>query len=121
MTSLTMQCSSCALPVVKNPVTFCHLLHSDHILSSVTWVTDERIAVQWLTRKQNYLVVQIYDFDGSSWKETQVAVFLFDHLKNQDVCSGFVFMRIRLSNCNKCPLSICRNSSKEARQAGSAV
>uniref|UniRef100_A0A3Q4AK85 Uncharacterized protein n=1 Tax=Mola mola TaxID=94237 RepID=A0A3Q4AK85_MOLML len=43
----------------------------DHILSSVTWVTDERIAVQWLTRKQNYLVVQIYDFDGSSWKETQ--------------------------------------------------
>ncbi|XP_071379134.1 dipeptidyl peptidase 4 [Centroberyx affinis] len=43
----------------------------DHFLSSVTWVTDERIAVQWLTRKQNYVLAQIYDFDGSSWKEKQ--------------------------------------------------
>ncbi|XP_058478935.1 dipeptidyl peptidase 4 [Solea solea] len=43
----------------------------DHILCSVTWVTDERVAVQWLTRKQNHLVVQIYDFDGSNWKELQ--------------------------------------------------
>uniref|UniRef100_A0A8C7ZC06 Fibroblast activation protein, alpha n=1 Tax=Oryzias sinensis TaxID=183150 RepID=A0A8C7ZC06_9TELE len=42
---------------------------SDHMLCSVTWVTDERIAVQWLTRKQNHVVVQIYDFDGSSWRE----------------------------------------------------
>uniref|UniRef100_A0A8D3DGG7 Fibroblast activation protein, alpha n=1 Tax=Scophthalmus maximus TaxID=52904 RepID=A0A8D3DGG7_SCOMX len=43
----------------------------DHILCSVTWVTDERVAVQWLTRKQNHVVVQIYDFDGSSWREKQ--------------------------------------------------
>ncbi|KAF7668818.1 hypothetical protein LDENG_00285840 [Lucifuga dentata] len=43
----------------------------DHILSSVTWVTDKRIAVQWLPRKQNYVLVQIYDFDGSSWKENE--------------------------------------------------
>ncbi|KAM3861962.1 dipeptidyl peptidase 4 [Diretmus argenteus] len=43
----------------------------DHFLSSVTWVTDERIAVQWLTRKQNYVLVQIYDFDGGRWKEKQ--------------------------------------------------
>lgn len=43
----------------------------DHILCSVTWVTDERVAVQWLTRKQNYVIVQIYDFDGSSWREKQ--------------------------------------------------
>lgn len=43
----------------------------DHILCSVNWVTDERIAVQWLTRKQNYVVVQIYDFDGSNWMEKQ--------------------------------------------------
>uniref|UniRef100_A0A673D0C8 Dipeptidyl peptidase 4-like n=1 Tax=Sphaeramia orbicularis TaxID=375764 RepID=A0A673D0C8_9TELE len=45
--------------------------HSDHILCSVNWVTDQRIAVQWLTRKQNYVVVQIYDFDGSNWMEKQ--------------------------------------------------
>lgn len=49
-------------------------LLSDHILGSVTWVSDERVAVQWLTRRQNYVVVQIYDFDGSRWREKQVAV-----------------------------------------------
>ncbi|XP_042350467.1 dipeptidyl peptidase 4 [Plectropomus leopardus] len=43
----------------------------DHMLCSVTWVTDERVAVQWVTRKQNYVVVQIYDFDGSRWQEKQ--------------------------------------------------
>uniref|UniRef100_A0A8C6PRJ1 Fibroblast activation protein, alpha n=1 Tax=Nothobranchius furzeri TaxID=105023 RepID=A0A8C6PRJ1_NOTFU len=39
--------------------------------SVLTWASDERVAVQWLTRKQNHLVVQIYDFDGGSWKEKQ--------------------------------------------------
>ncbi|XP_051259084.1 dipeptidyl peptidase 4 [Dicentrarchus labrax] len=43
----------------------------DHILCSVNWLTDERVTVQWLTRKQNYVVVQTYEFDGSRWKETQ--------------------------------------------------
>lgn len=42
-------------------------------MCSVTWPTDTRIAVQWLTRKQNYVIVQIYDFDGSSWREKQVS------------------------------------------------
>lgn len=55
-----------------SPVTSCCLVRSDHILCSVTWVTDERVAVQWLTREQNYVVVQTYEFDGSSWKERQV-------------------------------------------------
>uniref|UniRef100_A0A665UH24 Dipeptidyl peptidase 4-like n=1 Tax=Echeneis naucrates TaxID=173247 RepID=A0A665UH24_ECHNA len=40
----------------------------DHIMCSVTWVTDERVAVQWLTRTQNHMIVQIYDFDGISKK-----------------------------------------------------
>ncbi|CAL8268634.1 unnamed protein product [Lota lota] len=43
----------------------------DYFLSSVTWVTDERIAVQWLTRQQNHVHVQIYDFNGTSWREKQ--------------------------------------------------
>ncbi|XP_065818202.1 dipeptidyl peptidase 4 isoform X1 [Labrus bergylta] len=43
----------------------------DHILCSVNWITDERVAVQWLSRKQNYVVVQIYDFDGANWREKQ--------------------------------------------------
>uniref|UniRef100_A0A3B3ZSS7 Uncharacterized protein n=1 Tax=Periophthalmus magnuspinnatus TaxID=409849 RepID=A0A3B3ZSS7_9GOBI len=44
----------------------------DHILCSVTWVTDQRVAVQWMTRKQNYVIVQLYEFDGSSWVEKQI-------------------------------------------------
>ncbi|XP_074521071.1 dipeptidyl peptidase 4-like [Halichoeres trimaculatus] len=40
---------------------------SEHYLATVTWVTDDRIAVQWLKRLQNHLILQIYDFDGSSW------------------------------------------------------
>uniref|UniRef100_A0A8C5IBC4 Dipeptidyl peptidase 4-like n=1 Tax=Gouania willdenowi TaxID=441366 RepID=A0A8C5IBC4_GOUWI len=44
---------------------------SDHILCSVTWVTDERVAVQWLSRKQNYALTQIYDYDGRGWIEKQ--------------------------------------------------
>uniref|UniRef100_A0A6Q2YVN3 Uncharacterized protein n=1 Tax=Esox lucius TaxID=8010 RepID=A0A6Q2YVN3_ESOLU len=43
----------------------------DHFLGSVTWVTDERIAVQWTKRKQNHVVLQIYDFDGNKWNEKQ--------------------------------------------------
>uniref|UniRef100_A0A7N6B1W4 Dipeptidyl-peptidase 4 n=1 Tax=Anabas testudineus TaxID=64144 RepID=A0A7N6B1W4_ANATE len=41
--------------------------HTEHYLASVTWVTDERIAVQWLNRTQNHLILQIYDFSGSRW------------------------------------------------------
>ncbi|KAF7709621.1 dipeptidyl peptidase 4 [Silurus meridionalis] len=41
----------------------------DHYLSSVTWVTDMRIAVQWLTRRQDHVLLQIYDYDGTNWNE----------------------------------------------------
>ncbi|XP_051998021.1 dipeptidyl peptidase 4 [Xyrauchen texanus] len=41
----------------------------DHYLSSVTWVTDERLAVQWLPRRQDQVLLQIYDYDGTKWKE----------------------------------------------------
>ncbi|KAF3706384.1 Dipeptidyl peptidase 4 [Channa argus] len=40
---------------------------SEHYLATVTWVTDSRIAVQWLNRKQNHLILQIYNWGGSSW------------------------------------------------------
>ncbi|CAL8389198.1 unnamed protein product [Boreogadus saida] len=39
----------------------------DHYLATVTWVTDNRLAVQWLKRKQEYLLLQIYDLVGDSW------------------------------------------------------
>uniref|UniRef100_A0A672SCD1 Dipeptidyl peptidase 4-like n=1 Tax=Sinocyclocheilus grahami TaxID=75366 RepID=A0A672SCD1_SINGR len=42
----------------------------DHYLRSVTWVTDERLAVQWLPRRQDSVLLQIYDYDGTNWKET---------------------------------------------------
>uniref|UniRef100_A0A8C5I500 Dipeptidyl peptidase 4-like n=1 Tax=Gouania willdenowi TaxID=441366 RepID=A0A8C5I500_GOUWI len=39
----------------------------DHYLASVTWATDNRLAVQWLKRLQNHLVLQIYNFTDSGW------------------------------------------------------
>nr|XP_023695700.1 dipeptidyl peptidase 4-like isoform X1 [Paramormyrops kingsleyae] len=42
---------------------------SDHYLSSVIWVTDERIAVQWQKRSQNHVTLQLYDFNGTAWVE----------------------------------------------------
>uniref|UniRef100_A0A671YJV7 Dipeptidyl-peptidase 4 n=1 Tax=Sparus aurata TaxID=8175 RepID=A0A671YJV7_SPAAU len=39
----------------------------EHYLATVTWVTDERIAVQWLKRLQQHLILQIYDLTGSTW------------------------------------------------------
>ncbi|XP_071762975.2 dipeptidyl peptidase 4-like isoform X1 [Centroberyx gerrardi] len=39
----------------------------EHYLATVTWVTDERLAVQWLKRLQNHLILQIYNFDGNNW------------------------------------------------------
>uniref|UniRef100_A0A673CWV8 Dipeptidyl peptidase 4-like n=1 Tax=Sphaeramia orbicularis TaxID=375764 RepID=A0A673CWV8_9TELE len=61
-------------PKVRFPIILFSLLADDNKQPSLlNWVTDQRIAVQWLTRKQNYVVVQIYDFDGSNWMEKQVA------------------------------------------------
>ncbi|XP_044044236.1 dipeptidyl peptidase 4-like isoform X2 [Siniperca chuatsi] len=40
---------------------------SEHYLATVTWVTDERLAVQWLKRVQNHLILQIYNLSGSKW------------------------------------------------------
>uniref|UniRef100_A0A3Q3M021 Dipeptidyl peptidase 4-like n=1 Tax=Mastacembelus armatus TaxID=205130 RepID=A0A3Q3M021_9TELE len=44
---------------------------SEHYLASVTWVTDNRIAVQWLKRVQNHLILQIYNFNGSKWEPVE--------------------------------------------------
>ncbi|NXA20048.1 DPP4 peptidase, partial [Ibidorhyncha struthersii] len=38
----------------------------DHYLSVVTWVTDERISLQWLRRIQNFSVLTICDFDSAA-------------------------------------------------------
>ncbi|XP_056287501.1 dipeptidyl peptidase 4-like isoform X3 [Pseudoliparis swirei] len=40
---------------------------SEHYLATVTWATDESLAVQWLKRVQNHLLLQIYTFSGTSW------------------------------------------------------
>uniref|UniRef100_A0A3B5MZD2 Uncharacterized protein n=1 Tax=Xiphophorus couchianus TaxID=32473 RepID=A0A3B5MZD2_9TELE len=45
----------------------------EHYLATVTWVTDTRIAVQWLKRQQNQLILQIYDLNGSSWDPVEVS------------------------------------------------
>ncbi|KAF7669990.1 hypothetical protein LDENG_00090310 [Lucifuga dentata] len=43
----------------------------DHYLATVTWVTDEQVAVQWLKRIQDHLILQIYNFDGEKWNPGQ--------------------------------------------------
>uniref|UniRef100_A0A3Q3WAU1 Uncharacterized protein n=1 Tax=Mola mola TaxID=94237 RepID=A0A3Q3WAU1_MOLML len=46
---------------------------SEHYLATVTWVKDGRIAVQWLKRVQQHLMLQIYSLNGSKWDpETDV-------------------------------------------------
>ncbi|XP_009892953.1 PREDICTED: dipeptidyl peptidase 4 [Charadrius vociferus] len=37
----------------------------DHYLSVVTWVTDERISLQWLKRIQNFSVLTVCDFSST--------------------------------------------------------
>ncbi|MCJ8747610.1 hypothetical protein PDJAM_G00155370 [Pangasius djambal] len=41
----------------------------DHYLSTVTWATDERIAVQWQNRTQSYVILQMYELSGGTWSE----------------------------------------------------
>ncbi|NWW97042.1 DPP4 peptidase, partial [Rhynochetos jubatus] len=38
----------------------------DHYLSVVTWVTDERICLQWLRRIQNFSVLTVCDFESAA-------------------------------------------------------
>ncbi|XP_037102120.1 dipeptidyl peptidase 4-like [Syngnathus acus] len=39
----------------------------EHYLATVTWGTDQRLAVQWLKRLQNHLILQIYDLEDFTW------------------------------------------------------
>lgn len=48
------------------------LVHSEHYLATVTWVTDTQIAVQWLRRVQNHLILQIYNFSDTRWEPVEV-------------------------------------------------
>uniref|UniRef100_A0A665W9H8 Dipeptidyl-peptidase 4 n=1 Tax=Echeneis naucrates TaxID=173247 RepID=A0A665W9H8_ECHNA len=66
-------------PGTPNPIVKVFVVDTDnvtkiteHYLASVTWVTDDRIAVQWLKRLQNHLILQIYNFNGSSWDPVEV-------------------------------------------------
>uniref|UniRef100_A0A672I4L9 Dipeptidyl peptidase 4-like n=1 Tax=Salarias fasciatus TaxID=181472 RepID=A0A672I4L9_SALFA len=43
----------------------------DHYLASVTWATDSRLAVQWLKRLQNHLILQIYNLTESDWQKEE--------------------------------------------------
>uniref|UniRef100_A0A8C2D202 Dipeptidyl-peptidase 4 n=1 Tax=Cyprinus carpio TaxID=7962 RepID=A0A8C2D202_CYPCA len=45
----------------------------EHYLSTVTWASDERIAVQWQKRTQNYVVLKTYDFSDNAWTESSLS------------------------------------------------
>uniref|UniRef100_A0AAQ5XWT9 Dipeptidyl-peptidase 4 n=1 Tax=Amphiprion ocellaris TaxID=80972 RepID=A0AAQ5XWT9_AMPOC len=51
------------------PATFSSV---EHYLASVTWATENRVAVQWLKREQNHLILQIYNFTGTNWAPDEV-------------------------------------------------
>ncbi|KAI5088969.1 dipeptidyl-peptidase 4 [Silurus meridionalis] len=42
----------------------------DHYLSTVTWATDMRIAVQWQNRTQSHVILQTYELSGETWNST---------------------------------------------------
>ncbi|KAK7893446.1 hypothetical protein WMY93_022598 [Mugilogobius chulae] len=44
---------------------------SDHYLATVTWATDDRIAVQWQKRVQSHVMLQIYNFTESGWEPSE--------------------------------------------------
>lgn len=46
------------------------ILIGDHYLCDVTWVTKERISLQWLRRIQNYSVMDICDYDEADERWT---------------------------------------------------
>uniref|UniRef100_A0AAQ5XI19 Dipeptidyl-peptidase 4 n=1 Tax=Amphiprion ocellaris TaxID=80972 RepID=A0AAQ5XI19_AMPOC len=51
---------------------------SEHYLASVTWATENRVAVQWLKREQNHLILQIYNFTGTNWAPDEVKPEVMD-------------------------------------------
>uniref|UniRef100_A0A8C6TK31 Dipeptidyl-peptidase 4 n=1 Tax=Neogobius melanostomus TaxID=47308 RepID=A0A8C6TK31_9GOBI len=51
------------------------LLTAEHYLATVTWATDDRIAVQWLKRVQNTLILQIYSLTGTGWGHSEVRLY----------------------------------------------
>ncbi|KAM8791981.1 dipeptidyl peptidase 4 [Rhynchonycteris naso] len=46
------------------------VLIGDHYLCDVTWVSKERISLQWLRRMQNFSIMDICDYDESSGRWT---------------------------------------------------
>ncbi|XP_054237206.1 dipeptidyl peptidase 4 [Indicator indicator] len=42
------------------------IISGDHYLSVVTWVTDDRICLQWLRRIQNFSVLTVCDFENAT-------------------------------------------------------
>ncbi len=93
--------------------------HREHYLSTVTWASDERIAVQWQKRTQNYVALKTYDFNGSAWKESSLVILtswtIVESLKHNLlpianlfflICFFFVlFYRARLSQAARVGLA----------------
>uniref|UniRef100_A0A8B9E335 Dipeptidyl peptidase 4 n=1 Tax=Anser cygnoides TaxID=8845 RepID=A0A8B9E335_ANSCY len=54
----------------------------DHYLSVVTWVTDERICLQWLRRIQNFSVLTVCDFENTTrnWTCPQVRKLRWENI-----------------------------------------
>uniref|UniRef100_A0A8C6TFV1 Dipeptidyl-peptidase 4 n=1 Tax=Neogobius melanostomus TaxID=47308 RepID=A0A8C6TFV1_9GOBI len=65
--------STVSIPYPKVRQTALLLSRLEHYLATVTWATDDRIAVQWLKRVQNTLILQIYSLTGTGWGHSEFA------------------------------------------------
>ncbi|TRZ00995.1 hypothetical protein DNTS_033379 [Danionella cerebrum] len=53
-----------------------NLRGGEHYLSTVTWASDERVAVQWQNRTQNFVALKTYDFNDGNWTESSLSQIL---------------------------------------------
>uniref|UniRef100_A0AAX7TEA6 Uncharacterized protein n=1 Tax=Astatotilapia calliptera TaxID=8154 RepID=A0AAX7TEA6_ASTCA len=67
----------------------------EHYLSTVTWVSDERLAVQWLKRVQNHLILQIYSFNGFTWNTYEVKQKCINQINNNTLNSYYLLMILK--------------------------
>uniref|UniRef100_A0A4W6BYE7 Dipeptidyl-peptidase 4 n=1 Tax=Lates calcarifer TaxID=8187 RepID=A0A4W6BYE7_LATCA len=69
-----------------------------HYLATVTWVTDNRIAVQWLKRVQNHLILQIYNLSESRWDPIEVkhcpSGIVYYHTYSHAFCSAILMQGV---------------------------
>uniref|UniRef100_A0A8C3CYS8 Dipeptidyl peptidase 4 n=1 Tax=Cairina moschata TaxID=8855 RepID=A0A8C3CYS8_CAIMO len=82
----------------------------DHYLSVVTWVTDERICLQWLRRIQNFSVLTVCDFENTTrnWTCPQVRKLRKNNVRKKVQLAGLAEHLSGVQVSAICPLLCTR-------------